>query len=197
VSAQAARFEVQGINLSLNQQKSSIKFWLAVGLATPYILLAILSTTLLSGSAGPGRSTDLLIIVLMFAGFCALMTPVVFSRILTLRRGASQFFIDSTGFALTYPNGKVDRVNWVGGTTNFELIDCSGVNPEKLKIPSPYIVRIHGVESVIPVMAYDAVAQGARAHGMFDRVEVGGLWTYAADARPVIHHFSRPPVPRP
>jgi hypothetical protein len=112
------------------------------------------------------------------------------------RPGADRLTVAETGFELDYPGGRKVGVLWTDPHLEFELMDCTQVNPSKLGTPGlPYSIRLNGRRSLITKDAFFEMLAQVENRNLVDIRTRGSRWFFPADANPVIHRI-HPAVPR-
>jgi len=141
------------------------------------------------GSISIDRLTVLLAIIGLLIWTCALSLPGIVNSYLS----AIQLLIDARGFSLLFPGGKSIRMEWSDPALEFELIDCTDVEPSKVLTGVPYMISTRGAVSLLSEGAFHALLTQVQTRGLIDSPRRGSRWIYTAGANPMIHHIRSVP----
>ena len=126
---------------------------------------------------------DLSVFGVIVMGGLAILVP----DIIRGRPGAVHLTISDRRFALIFSDGRKSTLSWSDPQLRFEIMDCSGVNPAKLRSGMPYTIVVHGVTSVLTNEAYLEMIDRITRNGLIDNPKPGSKWVFSSDATPVIH----------
>jgi hypothetical protein len=99
--------------------------------------------------------------------------------------GAHRIKISLDGVTLSYPGGKEVSRAWTDPGLGIVLYDFSRSKSRAYKTPEyPYMLRDHGVDSLLTEAAYCALLDWARRHATLEGPAPGSSWYYPSDAIP-------------
>ena len=190
LSAEPLLFDVRFLNAKDNSRKRYARILyfgipvIIVGALLLFILLALVKW-LTTGQV----STLLLIASAMMAVLIALTAHDMASTIRGGRPSADEIRMDSVGIMLVYPKGKTTTLAWSDPNVHFSLGDGSQLPKELLQTPTPYLIKVYDVGTIIPQEVFHRILTEAKLHDLVDRIEISRPWYFLGRLTFVDHHI--------